>query len=153
MVGEAMAGLSVFKSLLNGAKGLKDLNDAAVRNAAVIELQENILTAQAAQAALIERIRELEEEVARLETWKAEKQRYQLTELPPGIYVYRVKEEARGTEPPHSLCATCYANDKKSILQSDEPINGRTKMHCPSCGQTFRIGHRQPIEMRQTQYR
>jgi len=41
MAGEVIASLSIFKTLLDMAKGLKDINDAAVRNAAVIELQEH----------------------------------------------------------------------------------------------------------------
>jgi hypothetical protein len=55
MVGEAIAGLGAIKSAFDLAKGLKDINDAAVRNAAVIELQERILAAQQAQSALVER--------------------------------------------------------------------------------------------------
>jgi hypothetical protein len=53
-------GISAFKAAFDIAKGLKDINDAAQRNAAVIELQEKILSAQAAQAALIERVHDLE---------------------------------------------------------------------------------------------
>jgi hypothetical protein len=60
------------------AKGLKDINDATVRNAAVIELQEKILAAQAEQTALVVRVGELEKEVADLKAWDAEKQRYEL---------------------------------------------------------------------------
>jgi len=52
MVGEVFAGLSAFKAMYDAAKALKDINDAAIRNSAVIELQEKILSAQAAQAAL-----------------------------------------------------------------------------------------------------
>ena len=80
MAAELIAGLSIFKSLLDSAKGLKDINDAAVRNGAIVELQEKILAAQTQQSALVERIRELEAEMARLEAWDREKERYQLTD-------------------------------------------------------------------------
>ena len=56
MAGELLAGIGLFKSMLDTARGLKDMNDTAVRNAAAIDLQEKILTAQAEQATLIERI-------------------------------------------------------------------------------------------------
>ena len=46
MVGEVFAGFSAIKSAFDIAKGLKDINDATRRNAAVIELQEKILAAQ-----------------------------------------------------------------------------------------------------------
>jgi hypothetical protein len=45
---ELIAGLGIFKSLYDSAKALKDINDGTVRNGAVIELQEKILSAQEA---------------------------------------------------------------------------------------------------------
>ncbi len=49
MVSEIFAGLGAFKTMFDIAKGLKDINDAAARNAAVVELQEKILAAQASR--------------------------------------------------------------------------------------------------------
>lgn len=40
VVAETIAGLGAFKSMYDMAKALKDINDATVRNGAVIELQE-----------------------------------------------------------------------------------------------------------------
>ena len=134
MASELLAGLGLFKAMFDAAKGLKDINDTTVRNVAVIELQEKILAAREQQSALAERVRELEEEVARFKTWDTEKQRYSLTECAPGAFAYVVKRaEARG-EPGHALCATCYERGVKSILQT----NGRKIVHehayiCPSC--------------------
>ena len=45
MVAEVFAGLSAFKTLFDTARSLKDMNDAVVRSAAVIEMQEQILSA------------------------------------------------------------------------------------------------------------
>jgi hypothetical protein len=64
MVAEVYATLGAFKAMFDMAKGLKDINDAAIRNGAVIALQEQILTAQAAQSTLIDRVNDLEKEVA-----------------------------------------------------------------------------------------
>ena len=131
---ELLASLGLFKSMLDSAKGLKDINDAAVRNAAVIELQEKILAAQEQQMTLVERVGELEKEVARSKTWDAEKQRYHLTQCAPGAFAFILKRsEARG-EPGHALCTACYERGTKSILQS----NGKGLIHehawaCPSC--------------------
>ena len=71
MVAEIYAGLGAFKAMFDIAKGLKDIDDAARRNAAVIELQEKILVAQEAQSTLINRVGELEKEVAGLKSWEA----------------------------------------------------------------------------------
>src|SRR5579863_9111223 len=78
MVAEVYAGLSAIKTAFDMAKGLKDIHDATLRNAAVIELQEKILSAQSEQATLVVRVRELEQEVDNLKSWNADKDRYQL---------------------------------------------------------------------------
>jgi hypothetical protein len=60
MISEAMMGASALKTAFDMAKGLKDISDATIRNAAVIELQEKILSAQEAQFARVKRVDELE---------------------------------------------------------------------------------------------
>jgi hypothetical protein len=119
MVGEALAGLSALKTAFDLAKGLKDITDVANRNAAVIELQEKILTAQSAQASLVERISELEEKVAGFETWDAEKKRYVLTDMGLGTLVYALKDEETSVEHAHCICTACFQHRKRSILQPD----------------------------------
>src|SRR6267142_3086027 len=103
MVGELFAGLGAIKTAFDIAKGLKDIDDAARRNAAVIELQEKILTAQQAQSTLIERVHELEREMARLKDWEADKKRYKLAEIAPGIVALTIKEDMRSGEPFHRI--------------------------------------------------
>lgn len=108
MVGEAFAGLSALKTAFDIAKGLKDINDASIRNSAVIELQEKILSAQQSQFALAEKIGNLEKEVARLEAWDTDKQRYELKDVGLGSLAYVVKEMMRESEPPHQIRTACY---------------------------------------------
>ena len=138
MVGEAFAGLSALKTAFDLAKGLKDIDDATRRNAAVIELQEKLLIAQSTQAELLERISELEEKVTSFETWNAEKQRYELKKFGTG-FAYVLKREAEGTEPLHQICANCYARGKKSFLakvpsnQARMALGMGTVYRCPEC--------------------
>jgi hypothetical protein len=139
MVAEVFAGLGAIKTAFDIAKGLKDIDDVARRNAAIIELQEKILTAQAAQAALVETVSELKKRVAELESWEADKQRYKLTEIAPGIVCYTVKEAMRGGEPPHRICANCYAAGKKSFLQQDIRGPYYDRFNCHACGATLSI--------------
>lgn len=125
MVGEVFAGISAFKTMFDMAKALKDINDAAIRNSAVVELQEKILTAQAAQAQLIERIRELEEDVASFDKWDTEKERYHLIHAyRGGSVVYALKPEAAKGEALRWICASCYQQRKKGILQRAEFSGG-----------------------------
>jgi hypothetical protein len=75
--------------------------------------------------------------MTRLEAWDAEKQRYALTELSRGAFAYLVKPEARGTEPLHCLCAACYQNGKKAILQFLIDQFGTAHFTCPACRTEF----------------
>lgn len=141
MAVEIMAGVSLFKSMLDTAKGLKDINDAAVRNTAVIDLQEKILAAQAAQMALIERLGQLEDEITKRETWDREKQRYELEKLPPGVLIYKLKADSANGEPLHSICANCYNKETKSLLHVSSQGNGLTNWKCHACGFDERTGN------------
>ncbi|MFH1795140.1 MAG: hypothetical protein ABIK36_16280 [Pseudomonadota bacterium] len=134
MLAEAMAGLGSFKTMLDLAKGLKDINDAAIRQTAAIELTEKILAAQAAQGELIARIGELEKDLIRFENWESEKQRYQLEELPPGILVRSLKAGMENGEPLHKICANCYNKGVKSLLHNRGQANGLTHWKCHACG-------------------
>jgi len=134
MVGEAIAGLSAIKTAFDIAKGLKEISDATIRNGAIIELQEKILTAQQAQSALIETVSNLEKEVTRLKNWEADKQRYQLAELAPGIVALSIKETMRNGEPFHRICADCAANGKKFYLQQHVRGTYYDEFRCKGCG-------------------
>jgi hypothetical protein len=141
MLAEAITGLGTFKTMLDMAKGLKDINDAAVRNTAIVELTEKIIAAQAAQTALIARVSDLEKDLVRFENWEAEKQRYQLEELPPGILVRSLKPGMENGEPPHKICANCYEKGVKSPLHNRGQANGLTHWRCHTCGFNEKTGH------------
>jgi hypothetical protein len=139
MVGELFGSLSAFKTMFDMAKALRDIHDVTTRDRAVIELQKEILSAQQQQATLIERVRDLEKEVARFETWETEKKRYELKALARGAYAYSLKAEEQGIEPPHYICTACYENCKKSILQIVPSNSARMALgmgatfRCPLC--------------------
>lgn len=143
MAAELLTGLSIFKSMLDTARGLKDINDTAIRNTAAIDLQEKILAAQAQQTELVERVSDLEKELAAFNTWEAEKRRYQFEEIKPGILAYKVKETMRDGEPSHYICAGCYGEGKKSVLQSETWFPGRCHvLVCHRCGSALYLdGH------------
>jgi hypothetical protein len=140
MVGEAIAGLSAIKTAFDLAKGLKEIDDATRRNAAVIELQEKILAAQAAQTALLERVSDLEKEIARFETWEREKKRYKLTDFGGGTFAYLLTPEEENAEPPHRICATCYQKGEKSILQFSHRSEGQDWFKCHQCNKQYVFG-------------
>jgi len=129
VVAETLAGLSALKSALDMTKALKDINDATIRNAAVIELQETILAAREAQTTLMERVAGLEKQVDSFEKWDTEKDNYQLTAIYPETLAYARKPSAESSVPPHFICANCYEMRKKRILQRTDAAH----VACPEC--------------------
>ena len=134
MVGEVFAGINAFSQMIGIAKTIRDLDDAVKRNAAVADLWEQIIAAQARYTAAIEQVSELEEKLRCFETWETEKERYELIDLGRGFYGYVPKEGMERGEPPHAICTNCYQHGLKSILQSSGHLTAH--MHswdCPAC--------------------
>lgn len=141
MVSEVVMGLGLFKTMLDSVKSLKATSDRAIRDRVTIELTEHILSAKEQQMALLDRIRDLEQELMAHEQWAAEKERYKLTDFGGGTFAYELKETHAEGEPPHRICANCYSKSHKSILQNDGMRNsGREAFNCPSCGTQFFFG-------------
>lgn len=140
MVDVPMA-LGSLKIALDIAKGMKDLNDASVRNIESIKLMEQIIAAQMAQASLIQQVRDLETEVAQFKNWDAEKDRYTLTDYGGGTFAYALKPDKANGQPPHRICPNCYEDKKVAPLQS----RGKTHFSqehciCTRCKTNFHFG-------------
>jgi hypothetical protein len=129
-------------------KAMIGIRDGALLQAKVIELQGVILAAQSSalgahseQFATAERMRTLEAQVAELEGWEVQKQRYQLTDYGSGTFAYALKKGDTGGEPPHRACATCFDNKQRSILQfKDKSYLGQEVLHCPRCKTDVNLG-------------
>lgn len=140
-----------LKAASDLAQGLMDLRDVTKLggvvvklNAEIISAQRGALSAQQNEATMAEKIRELEAKIVSFENWDAEQKRYELQKLPPGVFVYALKADMAGSEPPHQICQTCYQRGKKSILQSDEPGNGIHHLTCTECKTELTVGHFSP---------
>jgi hypothetical protein len=140
MISEAMAGASALKTAFDMAKALKDISDAAIRNGAVIELQEKILSAQEAQFALVRRVDELEKQVAGLEKKGKELQRYHLRDFGNGTFAYELKDAESNNEPKHRVCAACYNEGHIAILQFSHKSEGQDWYDCLRCKSNQKFG-------------
>jgi hypothetical protein len=145
--------MTAFKAVRESAAALISIHDASVIRAKVLELNTQIATAQeralsalSDQFTLLERVSELEKQVADFETWETEKLRYELKNVARGATVYVLKEDACSSEDAHWICTTCYQQRKKSIMQrvSSGEQSGRdfrtAKWRCAPCGTEIRTG-------------
>ena len=145
---EIAGAFTALKAAKDIAESMKDLRDTALIQGKVAELQSKILDAQSAafaaneeRSTLINRVGELEKEVADTKAWVAEKEKYTLTDLLPNssrmttIYAYVEKDKASTPETTHKLCANCFDSGKKSILQGESRTPGMHRvLVCHHCG-------------------
>jgi hypothetical protein len=131
------SGLKIAGDIAKSFLELKSISDVQGK---VIELQSAILSAQgsalsanADQAAMVEEIRTLKEEISRVKAWETKKQRYKLHTPWPGAVVYALKESMSQGEPPHWICTQCYENGRASILNYQTSSSGAGGYFCP-CG-------------------
>jgi hypothetical protein len=134
------AAVGSLKAAADIAKGFLDLKEAAGVQGRVIELQSAILAAQSSalagqsdQLSLLEEIRSLKAKMAELEAWNAEKKRYDLKNLGYSALAYVLKEEERGSTPPHWVCTNCYERGHAVILQYVMVPKLGNVWTCPSC--------------------
>ena len=144
------AALSSFSALKDIAQAIVSLHDAQALQAKVLEFNRQLIDAQTKilavneeRSALIEEIHQLKKQVADLEAWETEKQRYELKSIGAGSFARALKPETQGSETPHYICANCYENRQKSILQP-EPTSMASRalatppmLFCPKCKARF----------------
>jgi hypothetical protein len=146
--GSIAAAVSGLKTAADIAKGMLDLKTAADVQGKVIDLQSVILNAQSSalaaqseQMSLLQRIGELEQQVARNEGWETEAKRYQLRDYGKGRFAYELKKEDASGEPLHRLCEKCFQQRRKSILHFKFRQNdsGTDYYGCFACASEFRL--------------
>lgn len=138
-ISSAISGLRSVAEIAKAMKGLHDQADIQIKvielQSAILDAQSSALAAQSEQLAMIQKIRDLEGEVARIKAWDETKQRYQLITPWAGCHVYALKETGKGTEPPHWVCPHCYEDGRKSILNDSDKHDRRIRLiiKCPRC--------------------
>jgi hypothetical protein len=150
-----MGDISAIASALGALKAAKDigsaminLRDEAAFREKLIEFQSKILDANNAAFAvqeerveLLQRIGELEKNLAEANSWEREKQRYQLKDYGGGTYAYELKAGSESGEPPHKLCVPCLQTGKKGILHFHVENAYSQKMYkCSSCDKDHWLG-------------
>lgn len=149
MYSEIVAAIQSTKTaieLVKAANGLSNYSELLTAVTAVqIKLTDAIaseLASQEKQAALAERVRELENQIAETEDWKSEIQRYALFQFPTGALAYALTPVQGNGEPMHYLCTACVDKKKKSTLQP----HGRF-LHCPECKTDIATQSAPPIKV------
>lgn len=142
----ALASLKVAMDVTKGMVALKNQQDILIKTTEltqiIIDVQSQLLEAQAASAALSSRIRELEADQVKREQWAEEKTHYQLHKFPAGGIAYRFQPQEGDARPEHEVCASCADNGIKSILQpGTDSSSWHNILTCHACGGIVRVQH------------
>ena len=116
--------ISSLKTAVDISKSLLELKSTAEIQSKVIELQSALLEAQksalsatTAQFELQEKVKDLETQLKAVGDWENQKRRYALIAPWRGAaQAYALKRAYAKGEEPHLLCANCFHNAKRVIL-------------------------------------
>jgi len=143
------AGLASLKLAFDVSKSMLDVHGAVQVQGKVFDLQREILSAQAAamqamedKRTLLDRVRELEDQIARLKKWDADKAAYKLESVYPGAFAYISLGEGDAAEPPHWLCVSCFDRGSRSLLQArgrDVRNDRLTVFACNACKSEIKV--------------
>jgi hypothetical protein len=142
------AAVTSLKTAIDITRTLVDIKSATDVQSKIIELQSQIMSAQTSalqaqseQFDLKRRLGDAENELKRLKVWEGEKARYALVEIASGVFVYKIKEKDRGSEPSHWLCANCFNKGEKAFLQLETTwANNRGQDYkCHNCDSVIKI--------------
>jgi hypothetical protein len=148
MYAEIVAAVQSTKSLAELIKAAHSLSNYSELLTAVTTVQMKLtdaiaseLASQEKQAALAERVRELEKQIAEIEDWKSQMQRYALFQFPTGALAHALKPGLENGEPVHYLCTSCVDKKQKSTLQP----HGRY-LRCTVCKIDIATHEHEPIQ-------
>ena len=133
-------GYSALTAAFEIAKGIKNIDDRVKLNAAVIELQEKILSAQQAATEAKARMQEMERRIQTFDDWAETESRYALKNFGCQTYAYEAKSEHLNELPQHLACPNCFRERRLSILQYDGDYWGKKKFKCLACSKDIDLG-------------
>lgn len=138
--------IGLAKDLANAKIDQATRDKAIALQSTIMEFQTLALAIKAENHALLDAKRDLEEQIRRMEEWGREEARYHLCELAPGVFAYALNPEAGTAEPAHLLCANCYQQRLKSILQRKPATLAGTPHVCHRCHAEI-LDHSTPAEL------
>lgn len=140
MIDWIAGGLASLKTAADITKSLMTLREEDVirsrvfdLNASLMELQQQMMTAQREQMALIEQVAELKDALKNSQIKSDLLGQYELLSVGPGKVAYTLKQEFKEMQPAHFCCTNCYDKGKRSIFEGEKPFNGWMSFLCPDC--------------------
>lgn len=148
LVASIQASFAIAKGLIAARDEQKIMAvkaDLLAQLATALELAVDTIRAKAEHEALIAH---LKQEIASMQNWAAEAQTYALTETARGLFTYIKQDNQKPLESTPKLCANCFDQGHKSILQLKRVPEGRQlALVCDRCRAEHVFRHFADAEM------
>jgi len=132
--------VTAIRGITEIAEGLKSLHDFKQVAEASSQLLQRLLTVESEALSLhneysivLQQKSDLEKRLLEFEKWDDTASQYSLKKLVARSFVYVPNETNKAPKPMHYLCAKCYGDRKKSILQTIYVGTGGDRLFCPEC--------------------
>lgn len=134
----ASQSVQALGGLLKAANGLANYNEIVAKvsevNSKLMQANAVSLASQEKQASLVSQVHELEGCIKALKAWKAEAEKYEIKEAATGVFVFLEKGYAGKLQSAQKLCANCFNQGSKSLLQQQHVEVGRQlSLVCHKC--------------------
>lgn len=127
--------VGLIKSLRELAKGSSGSAAPEIREK-LLALQEELASVREINVDLRDALRIATAALKARDDFESQKGRYELSEIYPEAFAYAEKRPADTTAPNPYLCAHCFDNGKKSILQHQQANTIYATLVCPACKNT-----------------
>lgn len=133
----ALASASAALDLLKTAKGIVDQTKLALAiqdvTAKLLETQGAALKLSESNALLQQRVSDLEQRIRASEEWESQAKDYELREVGRGVFAYVRHDAVEQYQSLVKLCAHCFHQEKKSLLQQSGSELRALKLTCHAC--------------------
>ena len=126
-------GVSTLVNLIKDLRGTEPNPTFDQMTEQVIGLQSLILSVQSEAFALQTENAELRAQLAKIRDWTAEKDKYEMKAIQGRAYVYALKPDMEGKEPPHWLCSACFEANRKSLYSFETYFRRDAVWKCSHC--------------------
>lgn len=132
-ISAAFASLKTASEIINTLHNVKTSSELSAKtlelNQIIIAMQQQLFAAQSLHRAQADQIKDLEDRIASMQSWEAEKQHYKPFRYDNKSVVFRPVSDSES----YDLCPACFDNRKKSILQYNGTDKGYKAYKCPQC--------------------
>ena len=109
----------------------------------IFNAREQAFDAQEELSLVKAEVAKLNRQIDAFSQWGEDRQRYQMFQpLDVHSVVYALRESLAGGEPAHYLCANCYQQHRKSILNNGQTKSQWTTFDCPNCKASIPTAYR-----------